>query len=70
MEKLDVNGHVVSFDESSRGAVHHLMDLGYDKAEAIFNKAVSNGSTTFECDYGGFKISWSGGSDYSVSKKY
>jgi len=70
MASLDVNGHTVSFDESSREAVHHLMDLGFDKTEAIFNRAVSNGSTTFECDYGGFKISWNGGSNYTVSKKY
>jgi hypothetical protein len=70
MATLEVNGRIVSFDEPSREAVHYLMNLGFDKAEALFNKAVSSGLTTFDCDYGCFKLSWSGASNYLVSKKY
>ena len=70
MASSNAHGHIINFDESARYGFNHLRDLDYSKAEALFNKAVSSGSTTFECDYGGFKLSWSGGSDYHVSKKY
>jgi len=70
MEELNVHGHIVNFEDGSRQGAHYLINLGYDKAEVIFNKAVSNGSATFECDAGGYKLSWAGGSSYTISKKY
>jgi hypothetical protein len=70
MANLDVHGHQVSFDESAREGVHHLINISYEQVEALLNKAVSNGSTTFEHDGSGYKIKWIEGSNYSVSKKY
>jgi hypothetical protein len=70
MANLDVLGHSVSYDASSRIGIDYLINMGYDKADVIFNKAVENGSTTFEYQGGGYKLSWVENSNYTLVKKY
>ncbi len=70
MENLNVHGYSVSFDDTSREGVHHLINSGYDQVKSLFDQAASNGSTSFEYEGGGYKLTWTGSETYSVSKKY
>jgi len=64
-----VHGHSVNFEAGAKEGVYYLYYLGYDQAEEIFNKAANNGSTSFTCSAGGYKLTLAG-SSYTVSKSY
>jgi len=68
MSSKEINGRIVSYEDASEYAASYLK-ANYEEAEGLFNKAVSSPGT-FECEYGGYKLSWSGGSNYSLLKKY
>jgi hypothetical protein len=48
----------------------HLVNSSYEQIKPMFDRAVANGSDTFE--YGGhsYKITWEGSGTYSISRKY
>ena len=70
MANLNVHGYLVNYSDSSKEGVNYLSNIGYDSAMAIFNKAIENGSTSFEYEGGGYKLAWNGESNYTISKKY
>ena len=70
MGNINIHGYSVSFDDASRECVNHLINSDYAQAKALFDKAVANGSTTFEWEGGGYKLAWTGSGSYTISKKY
>ncbi len=70
MSSINVHGYSVSYDEASRECVNHLINSDYAQTKALFDKAVADGSTSFEWEGGGYKLTWIGSGSYSLSKKY
>ncbi len=70
MANLMVQGYSVEYDENAKTGLGYLYGLGYEEANAFFEKAAVSGSATIDYAGSGYKLTSNGGDIYTLSKKY